>query len=37
MESAETSANPQTEKLILWAVLFLFLAVRAFTLSTYAD
>ncbi|MEY3773066.1 MAG: hypothetical protein RL067_1080, partial [Verrucomicrobiota bacterium] len=23
MESAETSANPQTEKLILWAVFFL--------------
>ena len=37
MESAETSANPQTEKLILWAVFFLFLAVLAFTLSTYAD
>ena len=37
MESAETSANPQTETLILWAVFFLFLAVLAFTLSTYAD
>ncbi len=37
MESAETSSNPQTEKFVLWAVFFLFCAVLAFTLSTYAD
>ena len=37
MESAETSTNPQTEKFVLWAVFFLFCAVLAFTLSTYAD
>ena len=37
MESAEPSSNPQTEKLVLWLVFFLFCAVLAFTLSTYAE
>ena len=37
MESAETSSNPQTEKLVLWVVFFLFCAVLAFTLSTYSE
>lgn len=37
MESAETSSNPQTEKLVLWAVFFLFCSVLAFTVSTYSE
>ncbi|NBX35509.1 hypothetical protein EBR16_09175 [bacterium] len=37
MESVETSSNPQTEKLVLWVVFFLFCAVLAFTLSTYSE
>jgi cell division protein FtsB len=37
MESAEPSSNPQTEKLVLWSVFFLFCAVLAFTISTYAE
>jgi len=37
MESAEPSSNPQTEKLVVWLVFFLFLAVLGFTVSTYAE
>ena len=37
MESTERTANPQTEKLILWSCFLLFCTVLGFVYSTYQE
>lgn len=37
MDSKERTANPQTEKLLLWCAFFMLFTVAAFVYSTYQE